>query len=72
MKCFPFDCWQQLHILLIGFWVEQRIFTRAEFEPTTSGFEALHGEVSIYYIWFAVTPCVYLLATCHLPGRVCS
>ena len=24
-------------------------------------FEALHGEVSIY-IWFAVTPCVYLLA----------
>ena len=25
------------------------------------GFEALHGEVSMY-IWFAVTPCVYLLA----------
>ena len=25
------------------------------------GFEALHGEVSIF-IWFAVTPCVYLLA----------
>ena len=22
------------------------------------GFEALHGEVSIY-VWFAVTPCVY-------------
>ena len=26
------------------------------------GFEALHGEVSMY-IWFAVTPCVYLLAS---------
>ena len=25
------------------------------------GFEALHGEVSMY-IWLAVTPCVYLLA----------
>ena len=25
------------------------------------GFEALHGEVSMYF-WFAVTPCVYLLA----------
>ena len=29
------------------------------------GFEALHGEVSIY-IWFVVPPCVYL------PSRVCS
>ena len=25
------------------------------------GFEALHGEVSMYF-WFAVTQCVYLLA----------
>ena len=28
---------------------------------TLWGFEALHGEIPMY-IWFAVTPCVYLLA----------
>ena len=33
------------------------------------GFEALHGEVSMY-IWFAVTPCVYLLVSSRL--HVCS
>ena len=28
------------------------------------GFEALHGEVSMY-IWFAVTPCVYCNFVLH-------
>ena len=35
--------------------------TKTKRLETYMGFEALHGELSIF-IWFAVTPCVYLLA----------